>query len=93
MLISARERSADVNRALLQHLFGLTTKEAALTALLAAGRTLRQAAAAQEITTKTARVHLGNIFGKTGVRRQSELARVVFTSVAMLGSFSEPLSV
>ena len=91
MLISDRERSADVNPALLRYLFGLTTKEATLTALLAAGRTLQQAAVEQEITTKTARVHLRNIFGKTGVRRQSELARIVFTSVAMLGSLSEPL--
>lgn len=61
---------------------GLTPAEGRLAALLAAGHDLRDAAAALEIGYGTARTRLGQIFLKTGTRRQAELVRLVVTCLA-----------
>ncbi|MBI1211969.1 MAG: alpha/beta fold hydrolase [Alphaproteobacteria bacterium] len=56
---------------------GLTAAEARLTAKLVQGLSLSDAAAELSISTHTARTQLKSIFAKTGVRRQSELLRLL----------------
>lgn len=63
--------------------FGLTEAEAMLAAVLANGEDLRSAAARLGITYGTARARLSEIFQKTETRRQSELVRVLLTTLAM----------
>jgi len=58
----------------LQHLFGFTGTEAQLATRLAAGQTLTEAGAALQISRHTARQHLKEVFGKTGMHRQVDLA-------------------
>jgi DNA-binding CsgD family transcriptional regulator len=65
---------------IVQQLYGLTPAEARLAAELVRGRDVRTAAANLHITFHTARDHLKRIFGKVGVRRQSELARLLLSS-------------
>lgn len=62
---------------------GLTAAEARLTAKLVQGLSLTDAADALDITAHTARTQLKSIFAKTGVRRQSELLRLL-TEVSTL---------
>ena len=52
-------------------------REAALACRLAQGAGLRDCAGELGISYGTARVHLRNIFEKTGVRNQGELQRLV----------------
>jgi len=59
---------------LIRQLYGLTPKEAELTARLAAGLSLEEAAEHLAMTYETARTHLRRIFMKTDTQRQSELA-------------------
>ncbi|MBF0186418.1 MAG: helix-turn-helix transcriptional regulator [Magnetococcales bacterium] len=65
---------------LVQRLFGLTSREAELTAQLVMGRTLQETAAALDITDNTARSHLKAVFGKTNTSRQHDLVRLVMAS-------------
>ncbi|MGR5237568.1 helix-turn-helix transcriptional regulator [Vibrio alfacsensis] len=65
-------------------IFGLTTAETALTLELANGLSLEEAAERLNIRRNTARAHLRSIFSKTGVRRQTELVRILLNSVAPL---------
>jgi DNA-binding CsgD family transcriptional regulator len=53
---------------------GLTPREAAVAALVAAGRSNREAGAELYLSTKAIEYHLGNIFGKLGIRSRHELA-------------------
>ena len=62
---------------LLRQLYGLTAQEARLAALLAAGSDLAEAADSLGIARKTATGYLGQVFRKTGMRRQAELARLL----------------
>ncbi len=72
-------------------LFGLTPAETALSMQLVNGLSLEEAAEALDIRRNTARAHLRAIFSKTGVRRQTELVRILLNSVAALGqSDQEP---
>ncbi|WP_347269914.1 helix-turn-helix transcriptional regulator [Rhizorhabdus histidinilytica] len=59
----------------------LTFAEAAVTAAMANGETLREAASRLGITYNTARAHLRAIFAKTGTTRQAELLALVQTLV------------
>lgn len=70
---------------MLKTYFDLTAAEAMLTRNLAAGLTLDEAAESLNIRRNTARAHLRAIFSKCGVKRQTELMRLVLASVAMLG--------
>ena len=56
--------------------FNLTPTETRVLASLLAGRTLAETASALAIAPTTAKTHLDNIFGKTGVSRQAELIRL-----------------
>lgn len=63
--------------ALLRGAFGLTEREAMIAARLGRGEELAEIAAELAISRETARVHLRNIFAKTGTNRQSGLVRLV----------------
>jgi DNA-binding CsgD family transcriptional regulator len=77
-------RRASVSAAVVSRLFGLTPAEATLAALLAQGSDLDEAATELGIRRNTARSHLQSIFMKTDVKRQSELVRMILSSVATL---------
>ena len=53
--------------------FDLTPAETRVLASLLAGRTLAETADALDVAPTTAKMHLENIFSKTGVHRQAEL--------------------
>ncbi len=67
-----------------QKLYGLTPAECALAKEMANGLSLDEAAESLNIRRNTARAHLRSIFSKTGVRRQTELVRIMLNSVAAL---------
>lgn len=73
--------SASITR----QVFGFTPSESALVMELANGLSLEEAANSLGIRRNTARAHLRAIFSKTGVRRQTELVRLILNSVATLG--------
>ena len=78
LLLLAEGANASVPGAdLLRMLFDLTPAEARLTRLLVEGRTAAEAAALIGVTEATARTHLRRVFTKTGVRRQTELVRLL----------------
>lgn len=62
-------------------LFHLTPSEARLAHDLASGHDVKEAARALGLTPSTARTYLKTIFQKTNVNRQSELIRLLCTSV------------
>lgn len=64
---------------ILTGLFDLTPAEARLATALAAGLSLEAAAAAGEITVKSARTYLERIFRKTGTHQQSQLVGLLKT--------------
>lgn len=68
-----------------KQLFNLTRAETALAMELANGLSLEEAAEALNVRRNTARAHLRSIFSKTGVRRQTELVRILLNSVVALG--------
>ena len=68
-----------------KQLFNLTKAETALAMELANGLSLEEAAEELNIRRNTARAHLRSIFSKTGVRRQTELVRILLNSVVALG--------
>lgn len=76
---------SDVPAELVQRLFCLTPKEAALALKLSGGLSLQEAAQTLRISPNTARAHLRSIFSKTGIDRQTKLVRAILRSVAMLG--------
>lgn len=74
-----------------KQLFNLTKAETALAMELANGLSLEEAAEELNIRRNTARAHLRSIFSKTGVRRQTELVRILLNSVVALGKPKLPL--
>jgi DNA-binding CsgD family transcriptional regulator len=70
---------------MIQQLFNLTLAETNLAVELVNGASLEEAAEALGIRRNTARAHLRAIFSKTGVRRQTELVRIILNSVGALG--------
>lgn len=78
------DRRASVSADVVRQLFGLTPAEAHLAALLAQGLDLDEAAAELGIRRNTARSQLQAVFMKTDVKRQSELVRMILSSVATL---------
>ena len=62
-------------------MFGLTPSQAALTALLAGGESLDGAADRLAISRNTARWTLKHVFLRTGTSRQSELVRLIGSTV------------
>lgn len=84
VLIAGNWRSPEECQAQLMDAYGLTPTEAAIAAMLANGQTVDHIARERGIRRSTARLNLERIMAKTGVRRQSELVRLVLTSTACL---------
>lgn len=70
---------------LVTQLFDLTPSEAHLATLLATGSSLSEAAEKLGLTENTVRTYCKTILNKVGVRRQTELVRLILRSVAVLG--------
>jgi DNA-binding CsgD family transcriptional regulator len=68
----------------LTKLFGLTRAEIGLAQALLAGESLRLFASTRHVSYETARTHLRNIFEKTKTTKQTELLRLLISTV---GSF------
>lgn len=86
VFVSDPEARSELREQTLRRLFGLTRSEARLAAALAVADDLRGAAAQVGVTELTARTYLKHIFTKTGTHRQTELLRLIATSVATLAS-------
>lgn len=71
-------------KARIAELFELSPTESALVVELVRGHTLAEAAARINISEHTARSYSKHIFRKTGTRRQSELIKLILTSVALV---------
>ena len=69
---------------ILQRLFGLTPREAAVLSILAEGADPHAIAARLGITFETVRSHVKHIMETTGAGRQSELVRMVLASPAWI---------
>jgi DNA-binding CsgD family transcriptional regulator/PAS domain-containing protein len=69
----------------LKRLYGLTSREARVAALLTGGASLADTAAALGISMHTARTHLRSVFRKTETRRQSELVALLARGPLALG--------
>ena len=64
----------------LRQLYGLTTTETRLANFLMEGKTLDECCQLMGIRRTTAKMHLRNVFTKTGVQRQGELVALLFRS-------------
>lgn len=82
--IRRSDQERDIPSSIISEVFGLTRTEAALALEIAEGATMDEAAAVLDIRRNTARTHLRSIFAKVGVRRQTELMRVVLNSVVTM---------
>lgn len=78
------ESSPDVEAELMRQIFDLTPAEAAVARRLTDGLSLEDTAAALDISRNTARAHLRSIFSKSGIKRQTELVRLVLNSAVVL---------
>lgn len=67
---------------ILQRLFGLTAREAAVLQILAEGQDVSAAAMQLSVGVATVRSHIKHIKERTGVSRQGELVRLVLSSPA-----------
>jgi DNA-binding CsgD family transcriptional regulator len=67
---------------ILQRLFGLTPREAAVLRILVEGEDLQSVAARLGIGIETVRSHVKHIMERTGASRQAELVRMVLSSPA-----------
>ena len=76
------EEGATLDTPTLHQLFGLTPAEARLCIALVKGKSVEEYAREAGISSNTARTHVKRIYSKTGVRRQSELVRLLLKSSA-----------
>jgi len=77
LIIEDPERWRLAQAADLQRRFGLTPREVSLAIEISKGDGREAAAARLGISLSTVRMHLSNIFEKTGARRQAELVRLL----------------
>jgi DNA-binding CsgD family transcriptional regulator len=75
------EGQIQATEASLRQLYGLTAREACLAHLLISGKTFVECCDYLRIRASTARMHLGNVFAKTGVQRQGQLISLLLKSV------------
>ena len=73
----------EATEAELRQLYGLTSTEAQLANLLMEGLALEDCGDELGIRRTTVRMHLRNIFAKTGVRRQGELVALLLKSIGL----------
>jgi DNA-binding CsgD family transcriptional regulator len=81
VLVSDPETEIQARVESLRERFGLTPAEATLALEIAKGDGRQATADRLGITLGTARSHLSKIFDKTGVTRQAELVRLLFSAV------------
>jgi DNA-binding CsgD family transcriptional regulator len=91
VLLHDPERSSSAGLMGLRELYGLTMTEARLANLLMQGKTIEDCTGLLGIRRTTVKMHLRNLYGKTGVQRQSELVALLFTSFGNIRC-SEPVS-
>ena len=68
----------------LRQLYGFTASEARMGQLLMSGRTFEDCCHHLAIRPSTARMHLGNLFAKTGVQRQGQLISLLLKSLGVV---------
>lgn len=83
VLIQDSALPVETTEAELRQLYGLTAAEARISNLLMEGEGLDECCDQLGIRRTTARMHLRNIFAKTGVRRQSELVALLLRSIGL----------
>ena len=69
-----------VDPEIVQQILGVTAAEAEVAALVAEGRTVREIAALRHRSEASVRWHLKQLYGRTGLRGQTDLVRVVRTA-------------
>jgi len=84
VFVTDPEERPHIESKVVQHLFGLTPSEARVASLLAGGANVAQVGERLHVTDYTTRTHLKHLFDKTGASSQSELVRLILTSVAVL---------
>lgn len=82
LFITDPEAEAALDSRKLQELFGLTPAEIRVSIALVNGKSVAQYAHEAAISLNTARTHIKRIYSKTGVKRQSELVRLLLKSSA-----------
>jgi DNA-binding CsgD family transcriptional regulator len=80
------ERLTGAPQADLHQLYGLTSAESNLANYLMQGKTLNECCEQLGIRHSTGRMHLRNLFSKTGVRRQSELVGLLFKNHGLVST-------
>ena len=83
--IADQEERRNSAEQLVAKLFKLTPSEAKLSVMLADGLTMAEAASSMGITEGSARSYSKRIYEKTDIKRQSDLIRLIYRSVALLG--------
>lgn len=80
IFITDPEMELPLNPRHFQELYGLTHAESKLAKALAAGKSLKEAAAELRVGESTLRSHLKSVFLKTHTRRQSDLVRLLISA-------------
>lgn len=78
------ERPVQVNESGLRELYDFTATEARLAQLLMSGKTFAECSEQLQVRESTARMHLGSLFAKTGVRRQGQLVSLLLKSLGAI---------
>lgn len=84
MVLLDPEFSVDAAEAQLRELYGLTSTEARLAKLLMDGKTVEECCSGLGVRSSTVRMHVRNLFHKTGVRRQSQLISLLLKSIGLM---------
>jgi DNA-binding CsgD family transcriptional regulator len=83
------ERPVEATEGALRELYKFTATEARLAKLLMSGRTFEQCCEQLGVRPSTIRMHLGNLFAKTGVQKQGQLVSLLLKSAGMVRSAGE----
>jgi DNA-binding response OmpR family regulator/DNA-binding CsgD family transcriptional regulator len=83
ILVTDFDIRVEIRAVMLRELFGFTGAEAELAVAMAQGRDLRQIASETGRALPTLRSHLSAMFEKTGVKRQTDIVRLVLSIPAM----------
>src|SRR5579864_2143291 len=84
MVLLDPEFSVDAAETQLRELYGLTSTEARLAKLLMDGKTVEECCTELGVRSSTVRMHVRNLFQKTGVRRQSQLVSLLLKSIGLM---------